>query len=87
MSLPLLPPGCGPGQSIRLSDPSFHHFTRKDLKAPRRRRPAQLRPGGGEASSNLEKEAGRPLARFSPTSRFQVTDQAAVHVPWDRRGN
>lgn len=36
----------GPGQTNGLSDPSFHHFTRKDLKVLWRCRPARLRPEG-----------------------------------------
>lgn len=58
----------GPRQTVSLSDPSFHHFTRKDLKVLQRCRPARLRPEGEGASSNLEKEAGQPLASPLPAS-------------------
>lgn len=39
-------PAVGPEQTGSLSDPSFHHFTRKDLKVRRCCRPAWLRPEG-----------------------------------------
>lgn len=61
-------PAVGPGQTVSLSDPSFHHFTWKDLKVRRRCRPAWLRPEGSGSFQQSGKRANQPLTSFLPTS-------------------
>lgn len=69
-------PAAGTRQTISLSDPSFHHFTRKDLKVLRRCRPAQPQPEGGGSFQQSGKRS-RAATHF-PLANILIPDTHTV---------